>query len=116
MTRAPDARGKANGHIRKKIKAKRNQMDYTRQSCHVPFGPFAARMFAPASCLCSPAKRAGLTSNDGVLREHSANRRHIDIRHDLGKTDAAPEDQTQTAGEVLLVELHQADKLVRIQA
>jgi len=33
----------------------------THGSCRVPCGPFAARMFASASCLCSPAC-AGMTS------------------------------------------------------
>jgi len=33
----------------------------TRGSCRVPCGPFAARMFASASCLRSPAIPAGMT-------------------------------------------------------
>jgi hypothetical protein len=37
----------------------------TRDSCRVPYGPFAARMFAPASCLRSQAF-AGMTAMEAA--------------------------------------------------
>jgi hypothetical protein len=50
VTRSPAGRVEAL-HFRKS----RRRSWITRDSCRVPFGPFATRMFAPASCLRSPA-------------------------------------------------------------
>jgi hypothetical protein len=55
------------------FRKRRRRSWITRDSCRVPFGPFAARMFAPASCLRSPAF-AGMTSKKRESQDKPAQR------------------------------------------
>jgi len=58
VTRSPQASGSS------ALQDRKQGTGLCAASCRAPFGPFAARMFAPASCLRSPAC-AGMTSEEG---------------------------------------------------
>jgi len=94
VTRSPVGRVKALLTKNREGKARNWTM---RGSCRAPFGPFAARMFAPASCLRSPAC-AGMTRRKGrrgfARREEMKSRTiPVRLRAPRGARSARQQDQ-----------------------